>query len=180
MIIRVAKSSDANSIGHIYRQYVEETTVSFEYQAPTDSEIKYRIKNTIKDYPWVVVEENNIVKGYAYASSHRDRAAYNWSADCSVYLSKEIHGKGFGKLLYKKIFNYLTQQNIVNVFAGIGLPNDRSVKFHESLGFKEIGTYKNIGFKFNNWWDVSWYQLRLCDPVQPEPFIPFSKLVNKN
>ena len=99
LIIREVTLQDAKSISNIYAEYVTNTTISFEYQVPSSDEFIRRISSTVKNYPWLVVEENNEVKGYAYACSHREREAYKWSADCSIYLSQGIQGKGAGKLL---------------------------------------------------------------------------------
>ena len=126
-----------------------------------------------------MAEVDSQVVGFSYASSHRSREAYKWSADCSIYLTPGFHSKGVGRCLYESLFSNLVKQNIVNVFAGISLPNDKSLSFHKSFGFKQIGVYKNVGYKLGKWRDVSWYQLILSKVKEPKQFIPYSKLGSK-
>lgn len=132
------------------------------------------ISETLKTFPYLVATIENQVVGYAYAGSLRSRCAYSWSVEVSVYISNKFHRRGIGKALYLKLFEILKSQNVVNVFAGIALPNEASLKMHGNLGFQKIGVYKNIGFKHNKWWDVSWWQLPLQSPEIPIELIPYS------
>lgn len=139
-------------------------------------EFEQRIVQTIKMYPWIVIEKDDAIVGYAYAGPHRSRCAYEWSVDASVYVASNFHKQGIGTILYKKLFEILKMQGIVNVFAGITLPNTASIRLHESLGFLHVGIYKNVGFKLGQWWDVGWWQLALQLPAHPSPFLHYSKL----
>ncbi len=102
--------------------------------------------------------------GYAYASLHRARPAYRWSADCSIYLAGQEQGRGTGRLLYRRLFADLIDLGYVSAFAGVALPNEGSVGFHEAMGFLRVGTFNQAGFKHGNWLDVSWWQLQLRQP----------------
>jgi phosphinothricin acetyltransferase len=161
MHIRFVEDRDIEQIVEIYRYYVEHSIVSFEYTAPTREEFSERISTITKSYPWLVCTEGEKVIGYAYASSHRARAAYKWCVESSIYFDKSYQGRGYGKFLYQSLFDILKRQGYIHVLAGIGLPNIPSVAFHTKMGFEEIGTYKNIGFKQGHWHDTLWMQSRL-------------------
>lgn len=158
--LRVASEADAESIRRIYRPYIEENSVSFETVLPPVHEFELRIRETLATFPWLVALCNNEVVGYAYACSHRSREAYKWSCEASVYIDPKYQRKQVARKLYGSLFKTLEQQGIVNVYAGITLPNSASVGFHESMGFRLIGVYEDIGFKFGKWWSVGWWQLR--------------------
>ncbi len=129
--------------------------------------------------PWLVAEdpESGRVIGYAYASRHRERAGYRWSVDISVYVDREWHRRGVGRALYAELIPILRRQGMVNVYAGIAVPNPGSVGLHESLGMKQIGMYEKVGFKFGTWPDVAWFAMRLNEPTEtPQEPIPFPEL----
>lgn len=127
-----------------------------------------RIKTYTAEYPWVVCEYGSEIIGYAYGSKHRARTAYSWSAESTVYMSDKFHRLGIARVLYETLFGLLKLQGYVNVYAGVGLPNVKSEEFHQTLGFYEVGTFKNIGFKFGNWHDTRWFQLHLIEhPDRP-------------
>lgn len=170
-MIRTVKISDAGRLIEIYAPYVL-TPITFETSVPTVEDFTSRIEDYTQKYPWFVWEENGHILGYAYASSHRSRCAYAWSAECSIYIDEKYRGKGIGKKLYQKLFACLKEQGVISVLAGITLPNPTSIKIHESFGFEQIATYKNIGFKTGQWWDVGWWQLQLDKPVEPRPLLP--------
>lgn len=166
--IRSAKSEDAKAILDIYSPYIHDTGVTFETSAPSLSEIQRRITENIK-LGYFVYELNGQVIGYAYASKHRERAAYQWCCEVSAYVSEKFHGKNIATQLYSQLLHQLRDLGYVNAYAGITLPNEKSVKFHESMGFKHIGIYEKIGFKLERWHDVGWWALRLREaPVAPE------------
>lgn len=167
--MRFATVEDAARIIEIYKPYCLNTTISFEKEPPTLSEMQKRIENTIAFYPYLVEEEGGEIIAYAYASNHRTRDGYQWSSEASVYVDENHQRKGIGKVLYQTIFEILRKQGMVNVYAGIALPNPKSIEFHKSMGFKKVGTYKNVGFKFGSWVDVTWWHLELNKPsVSPE------------
>ncbi len=161
--IRPALSSDASSILDIYAPYILNTIVSFETEVPTVKDFSQRIIANGESWPWLVYESDGVIAGYAYASKHRERAAYQWCVESSVYLDEHFQQKGIATKLYQTLFGILKFQGCRNVYAGITLPNEKSIHFHEKMGFKKIADYKNIGYKFNRWNTVRWYELQLND-----------------
>jgi len=167
--IRSAEPQDARAIRDIYAPFVAENATSFEVTVPDVSEMERRINDSRAQYPWLVFEGDANVLGYAYASSHRQRKAYQWCADVSVYVHAEARNCGVGKALYNALFEMLRRQGYINAYAGITLPNPASVRLHESLGFVQVGIYSRVGFKLGKWHDVSWFHLRLQEAVTPIP-----------
>lgn len=161
--IRLIRDTDAQGLLDIYKYYVDHTIISFEYEAPTLEEYKERINANTEKYPWLVCSHNNNIVGFAYASTHRYRTAYQWSPESTIYLTPDFHSKGIGRILYKTLFELLKLQGYYNVYAGVGLPNDKSVLFHQALGFEEIGVFRKVGFKHGNWHDTQWFQLHLME-----------------
>lgn len=161
--IRLITENDAQAVLSIYEPYVLNTIISFEYEVPTLDEYLQRIKTNTEDYPWLVCLHENKIVGYAYASKHRYRTAYQWSPESTVYLSPEVHRKGIARILYETLFALLRLQGHFNVYAGVGLPNEKSVGFHRALGFEEIGIFKKVGYKLGNWHDTHWFQLVLTE-----------------
>lgn len=167
--IRLITESDAQAVLDIYKPYVLNTIISFEYEVPTLDEYLQRIKTNTEDYPWLVCLYENKIVGYAYASKHRARTAYQWSPESTVYLSPEVHRKGIARALYETLFALLRLQGHFNVYAGIGLPNDKSVGFHKAMGFEEIGVFKKVGYKLGNWHDTHWFQFSLAEHISNPP-----------
>lgn len=163
--IRLITEEDASEVLEIYKPYVLNTIITFEYEVPTLAEYLQRIRTNTEEYPWLVCECNNKIVGYAYASKHRYRTAYQWSPESTIYLSPEVHGKGIARILYETLFALLRLQGYFNVYAGVALPNDKSVGFHRSVGFEEIGIFKKVGYKLGNWHDTHWFQLHLTEHV---------------
>lgn len=157
-VLRPVLSSDAEGIAAIYRPIVENTTISFEEVAPDAAEFARRIAEITQRYPWLVAELDGTVAGYAYASRHRERSGYRYSADVSVYLAPNARGRGMGTALYERLLGSLAQLGLHRAFAGITLPNDASVNLHRRCGFELVGIYKEVGRKFERWLDVSWWQ----------------------
>jgi L-amino acid N-acyltransferase YncA len=124
----------------------------------------------VERMPWLVCEHRGELLGYAYASPHRVRAAYQWSVDVSVYIHAQARRSGVGRGLYRSLFALLTLQGFYHAYAGITLPNPASVGLHESLGFQPVGVYRSVGYKLGAWHDVGWWQLALQERVPaPEP-----------
>ncbi len=168
--VRIARSEDAEGILAIYAPIVRRTTISFELEAPTVEEMRKRIETTLPRLPWLVCEADAQVMGYAYASKHRERAAYQWSVDVSVYVAEGARGRGLGRKLYTPLLGILEDLGYYSALAGVVLPNPASVGLHEALGFKPIGVYHNIGYKLGAWRDVGWWQRQLREYVtEPEP-----------
>lgn len=178
--IRPALSSDASSILDIYAPFILNTAVSFETEVPSIESFSQRILTNEESYPWLVYESDGFIAGYAYASKHRERAAYQWSVECSVYINDRFQQKGIATKLYHALFRILQFQGCRNVYAGITLPNEKSVHFHEKMGFNRIADYKNIGYKLNRWNTVRWYELQLNNfSDAPAPFIKWSDIQPK-
>jgi len=167
--IRLITENDAEKVLEIYKPYVLHTVITFEYVAPPIEEFLQRIKANINEYPWLVCLHGNKIIGYTYAGFHRYRIAYQWSCESSVYLLPEFHGKGIATILYETLFSLLRMQGYINVYAGVSLPNEKSVGFHQSFGFKKIGIYKKIGYKFDKWHDVEWFQFHLQEHIYNPP-----------
>ncbi len=168
MKIRLANKEDAKEVLDIYAFYIQHTATSFETKVPTVSEFADRMMHYISASPWLVAEESEKIIGYAYASPHRGRIAYQWNREVSVYVQRDFHRRGVATTLYARLFDLLRLQGYANALAGITLPNPKSVAFHKNRGFRLVGTYRKIGFKDSQWWDVNWYELFL----QKEGFIP--------
>lgn len=162
--IRLATTSDASEIIEIYRPFVENTTVSFEADVPDASEMASRISKYLKKHCWLVYESKGKVVGYAYSSPHRDRDAYQWTLETSVYLSPDFRRKGIAEKLYKLILEISKRQGYFSALAGIGQPNPASVRFHEKMGFERMAVYTNVGYKLGNWVTNHWFER----PLQEE------------
>ena len=168
---------DGAACAAVYHDYVRDTVISFEVTPPTADEFAARIERISRTHPWLVAEDRGRVIGFAYGSPHRERAAYRWAADVSVYLADGVRGRGIGRTLYTELLRRLTAQGFWMACAGITLPNPASVGLHESFGFERVGVYRRIGWKAGAWRDVAWYQGPLRDapaaedgePVEPRP-----------
>lgn len=165
--IRPAIGVDAAEMLAIYAEFVTHTAVSFETEVPSPAEFQQRIADYSAYAPWLVCEAGRRVAGFAYGSRHRQRAAYQWSVDVTVYVHGNFRRMGLGVTLYRNLFRCLRAQGFCTAYAGITLPNPASVSLHESLGFKPVGVYKDVGYKLGSWHDVGWWDLRLQEPPQP-------------
>ena len=174
--LRIATKEDGAALAAIYAYYVENTAVTFEYVAPSAEEFGERIAHKLEKYPYIVAEENGRAVGYAYADMYRERAAFNWSCELSVYLDKYETGKGTGKLLYNALIAILKLQGFVSVVASITYPNGPSVALHKKMGFSHLGTMRDIGYKFGRWLDLMWFEKRISDVNTPATVIPFPEL----
>jgi phosphinothricin acetyltransferase len=173
MLIRHAEAArDAGACAEIYAPFVRDSAVSFEECAPTADEFAQRIDRISEHYPWLVAEDSGIVAGYAYASAHRERAAYRWAADVAVYVGDGHRRRGVGRALYGALLALLEPQGIQVACAGITLPNDPSVALHEACAFQPIGIYRRIGWKAGSWRDVGWWQRELVQPGDGPPAEP--------
>jgi len=168
--VRVASESDGKVIAAIYAPYVLHTAISFEERPPSPKEMAIRIAKTLQTHPFLVCELDGTVVGYAYAGPHGVRPAYRWSANVSVYVAQDKHCGGVGRTLYFELISILRRQGFHALFAGITLPNEKSVGLHEAIGFQYLGTYREVGFKLGAWHDVGYWRLGLLDePPSGEP-----------
>lgn len=152
--IRLATPEDAEQIYAIYEPYILNTAITFEYEPIPLGEYKQRMEKIQIRFPWLVYEEDNKILGYAYAAPYRERAAYAWDCESSVYIAKEAQGKGIATRLYNKLFKQVNNLGYVNIYAYITYPNDKSVALHKKLGFREVGIFKKAGYKLGQWWDL--------------------------
>ena len=161
-MIRLATPEDAPALQAIYAPIVTGTVISFELEPPTVAEMADRIRKTIPAYPWLVLERDGRILGYAYAGAHRVRPAYRWSVDVSVYVAEAGRRQGVGRALYERLFVLLRRQGYHAAFAGIALPNPASVALHEAVGFVPLGVYRDVGFKHDQWVDTVLMQRHLA------------------
>lgn len=184
MNIRIASPDDAEKILEIYATYVTDNAVSFEYGVPSVEDFQKRIENTLKEYPYLAAEEDGQIVGYAYAGPFHSREAYKHSAELSIYIKKEYHGRGIGRSLYKKLEEILSAQNVFTACACIAVPEVEdeyltyaSELFHEKVGYHTVGKHENCGYKFGRWYSMIWMEKEIKERVgNPEPFIPFSEI----
>ena len=171
MTLRLAEPADAAGILAIYEPVVRETAISFELEPPDEEEMRRRIASTLERRPWLVCTADGAVAGYAYAAAHRERPAYQWSVETSVYVHPDHRRRGVAHGLYTALLSALRVQGFYTALAGIALPNPASVGFHEACGFQWVGVYRAVGHKLGAWHDVAWLQLVLREdrgePVDP-------------
>lgn len=179
MHLRIASESDAPGILAVYAPYIENTSFTFETEVPSISDFTERIKTYMVNWPWLVCEMNGTIVGYAYATRHRERTAYQWCVESSIYVHDKFQKKGIATALYTALFEILAKQGLRNVYAVINLPNEKSVAFHEGLGFIYFATYEKVGYKLGRWKNVGWWRLTLNefddDPVPPLKFSVLDK-----
>lgn len=163
--IRSAEISDAKDILAVYEYYVKHTAISFEYDVPTLEEFRERIKKTLSKYPYLVAVRDGKIVGYSYAGAFVGRAAYDWSAELTIYLNPEEKGHGTGRKLYEAIEEKLAGMGIKNLYACIGDPLEEdeyltrnSEKFHAHMGFTKVGTFHECGHKFGRWYNMIWME----------------------
>ena len=156
--IRFAQKQDAQALLAIYAPYVENTSITFEYEVPSPEEFASRIEEISSFYPYLVCEHEGEILGYAYAHRFKERAAYQWGAELSIYLAPKARGQKIGPRLYDVLMQLLTLQNFRNFYACITSPNERSQKMHEALGFTLCGLWHHSGYKHGAWHDVAWYE----------------------
>ncbi len=177
--IRFITPADAEAALVVYAPYVLHTANTFEYEVPSVDDFRTKIEKITAQYPWLVCKCNGEIVGYAYGSTHRERAAYQWSPECTVYIDAKHHRKGIARTLYNTLFELLRQQGYINVFASVLVTNENSVAFHKAYGFEEIGLFKNIGYKLGEWHTNLWLQYALQEAVINPPVPkPITKMLN--
>lgn len=161
--IRLARPDDAAAILEIYHPIVRESPVTFEVEPPDEEVMARRIRQTLEYAPWLVWERDGRIHGYAHASHFRDRAAYDWTVEGSVYVAPEWRHTGVGRALFGELVDILRRQGYRNVLGIVALPNAPSVALLESLGFRWVGMLRGVGYKLGRWWDVGLWQLPLAE-----------------
>ncbi|MFI5399256.1 MAG: arsinothricin resistance N-acetyltransferase ArsN1 family B [Candidatus Binatia bacterium] len=161
-MIRTATASDADAIARIYNYYISNTIITFEEEPISSADMASRLAEvTAASLPWIVVEQDGEVFGYAYATKWHGRCAYRFSVESTIYLAPAATGKGFGTKLYERLISILREGPTHVVIGGIALPNAASVALHEKLGFEKVAHFREVGFKFEKWIDVGYWQRTL-------------------
>ncbi len=176
MKIRLATIADSREILKIYAQYID-TPITFEYTLPEENEFAERIRNTTSIYPYLVCEEKGEIVGYAYAHRHKEREAYQWNAELSVYIDQAYTAKGLGKKLYGALIEILKLQGVKTVYGGVTVPNEKSERLHTAMGFSLLGVYRNTGYKCGKWHDVAWFEKAIAPYDQvSQAILPINKV----
>ncbi|WP_270521734.1 GNAT family N-acetyltransferase [Sellimonas intestinalis] len=182
--VRTASPWDAEQILAVYAPYVEHTAITFEYEVPDLEEFQKRIGTTLQRYPYLVSERGKEIVGFAYLSPFKGRAAYDWSAEVSIYVKDSMRKCGIGRRLYEEIERIAREQHLLNLNACIGYPEKEdeyltknSVQFHAHMGYQMVGEFHKSGYKFGRWYDMVWMEKMIGEHKgNPEPFLPFSEL----
>lgn len=184
IIIRPARPEDADAFLAIYAPYVEHTAITFECEVPSPEEFSGRVRRTLERYPYLAAERDGVVLGYAYAGPFNPRAAYDWSAEVSIYVARGQRRGGIGRRLYEALEACLRAQGILNLCACIAYPEEDdeyltkdSVLFHTRLGFRMVGQFHDCGCKFGRWYHMVWME-KLVGPHGPDqpPVKPFPQV----
>lgn len=183
--VRVASPADAAAISEIYSYYVLHTAVTFEWEAPGVEEMRGRIARTLEKYPWLVALRDGRIVGYAYAGPFKDRAAYDWCAELSIYLAPEFRGQGVGSVLYEALEAALGKMGVSNLYACIAVPEREdafltrsSERFHSRRGYRTVGEFKNCGYKFGRWYHMIWMEKIIGEhPAVLPPLRSFPEIV---
>ena len=165
--IRDAASDDGVNCAQIYRPYVTDTVITFETRPPEPAEMTDRVQRAQREHAWLVAQEADRVIGFAYGQSYKQRPAYRWACEVSVYLEMGRRRTGAGRLLYQALFARLAQRGYLIAIAGIAEPNEASTGLHRALGFETVGTNRRIGWKHDAWHDVTWWQRALAEQGAP-------------
>ncbi len=179
--IRDAGLSDVDRILEIYAWYVENTVITFEYEVPSVEEFRRRMQHVMTRYPYLVIETDGVISGYAYAGAFVGRAAYDWSCELTIYLDHRAQKHGLGRKLYAALEEKLKHMGMTNLYACIGYPQmedeyltKNSAQFHEHLGFRLAGTFSNCGYKFGRWYDMIWMEKIIGEHREvQEPLKPY-------
>lgn len=172
--VRFATEADGPALLAVYAQYID-TSITFEYTLPTAEEFTGRIRDISRVYPYLVLERDGVPVGYAYAHRSREREAYDWVAELSIYLDRSATGQGLGKRLYSLLMDLLAMQGLKTAMGCVTVPNAASEALHAALGFTRVGLSPCAGYKAGAWRDVSWFEKALGPyDVPPAPLLPIS------
>ena len=184
--IRVATTEDAVALLKIYTPYVEHTAITFDYEVPTEKEFREKIESLLKKYPVLVAETAEGVVGYAYADTFKNKPAYDWAVETTIYVEENCKKMGIGKRLYEELECILKSQNIVNLNACIAYPEEEdehltkdSVRFHEKLGYRMVGEFRQCGYKFNRWYNMVWMEKHIGVHTNSQPDVIFYENLGK-
>lgn len=186
--VRDASAADAQRLLEIYSYYVKNTAITFEYDAPSIEEFRGRIERVTARYPYLVIEQDGVIMGYAYAGPFVGRAAYDWCCELTVYLDPAAKGRGLGRRIYQALEDALKGMGILNLYACIGCTDspdqyltNNSAQFHAHLGFTEVGRFKKCGYKFGRWYDMIWMEKAVGEHRdRPGPIVPYPLTVSRS
>ena len=186
-VIRLATPDDAAQIAAIYAYYVENTAVTFELEPPAPDEIRRRIISYTRRYPYLCITQGDTVIGFAFGHAFRERRAYDYAAEVSIYLHRDHRRRGIGTRIYTALENELKKMGIKCLYACIAVPDgedsylsNASPLFHEKLGYRTCGTFHNCGRKFNKWYDMIWMEKIIgAFSDEPEPIVPYPEITDK-
>ncbi len=177
LTIRTATEHDARALLAIYAPYVEQTAITFEYEVPSLDEFQSRIRHTLEKYPYLVAEKAGKIVGYAYVSPFKERAAYEWAVETSIYVDKAAKHSGIGGKLHTALEAVLKQMGILNMEACIGVPetddeylNHNSMDFHAHLGYRLVGTFEKCGYKYDRWYNMVWMEKLIGTHTENQPY----------
>ena len=176
MTIRYATIQDMSAIQEIYSYYVNNSNVTFAYEVPSISELETQFLNISSRYPYLVYCESDKPIAYAYASTFKDKEAYQWSCELTIYVHNQHQKKHIGRKLLTMLLDDLTKQHMHKVYSCITIPNKASMALHQTFGFEQIALFPQVGFKHEQWLDVVWLSKTLSTQAQPLPFIPIHKV----
>jgi len=184
--IRIVTKADVAAMLKIYAPYVEKTAITFDYELPTVDEFREKIERILKKYPVLVAETDGEVVGYAYADTFKNKSAYDWAVETTIYVAEKCKKCGIGKMLYNELEATLKQQNIVNLNACIAYPVEEdeyltkdSVRFHEKLGYRMVGEFRQCGYKFNRWYNMVWMEKHIGEHTNCQNSIIFFEKLGK-
>lgn len=176
--IRTARPEDAARLLEIYAYYVENTAITFEYTVPTLEEFRHRIEHTLERYPYLVIERNGVIQGYAYAGVFKARAAYDWACEMSVYIDRAAEHCGLGRRIYTALEDELRRMGITNLYACIAYPvqedeylTRNSAEFHAHLGYATVGEFHDCAYKFGRWYDMIWMEKIIAEHNADQPAV---------
>jgi len=176
-LIRIATEADAAACHAIYAPIVETSAITFETDLPGDEAMRGRIRARLATHPWLVWDEDGDVLAYAYAGRFRERAAYDWIAETSIYVHEKARRRGIARRLYAALLGAMRLQGINQAVGVITLPGESSVAMHGAMGFAPAGIWPKAGYKLGQWWDVGVWNLFLSDPATPPTAVlPFAEL----
>lgn len=185
--IRAAELGDAEELLKIYAPYVENTAITFEYEVPSLQEFQHRIEKICEKYPYFAAEQKGELVGYTYAGPLKERAAFDWAVETTIYIRQDKKGMGIGKKLYDRLESSLKEQGILNLYACIAYPEQEdkyltkdSIRFHKHLGYKWTGKFQNCGYKFQRWYHMVWMEKEIGQHLKKQPKVKFFKNMKQN
>lgn len=175
--IRQVQLSDAEQILRVYAPFITDTCISFEYVVPNLEEFTKRIETISNEYPYLVLETDGEIVGYAYAHRYLERVAYSWDVEVTIYLAPQVQGKGLGVILYGALEKLMALQNIKNLYSCITGDNVHSIEMHRAIGYELVGTFPKAGFKHDRWLDVVWMAKVIGEKESaPQAFVKFTEV----